>query len=75
MLPKLSWTTFMKQESILTFSSHEHNLPLKTPRVLTNQNEKEKSGYLKKVILCNNSTKLPSLKWSEMVKNGKFSEG
>ncbi|KAK2403020.1 hypothetical protein QL285_052494 [Trifolium repens] len=27
------------------------------------------------VILYNNSTKLPSLKWTQMVRNGKFSEG
>ena len=60
------------KNQFLTFSSYEHNLKLITPRVLTNQNEKEKSGYLKKVILYNNSTKLPSLKWTQMVKNGKF---
>ena len=60
------------KNQFLTFPSHEHNLKLITLRVLTNQKGKEKSGYLKKVILYNNSTKLPSLKWSEMVKNGKF---
>ncbi|KAK2358780.1 hypothetical protein QL285_095933 [Trifolium repens] len=62
----------MKQESIPNISSHEHNLKLITPRVLTSQNEKEKGGYLKQVILYNYSTKLPSLKWTQMVKNGKF---
>ena len=55
------------KNQFLTFSSHEHNLKLITPRVLINQNEKEKSGYLKQVILYNYSTKLPSLKWTQMV--------
>ena len=65
---QLSWN----KNQFLTFSSHEHDLKLNTLGVLTDQKEKEKSGYLKKVILYNNSTKLPNLKWTQMVRNGKF---